>query len=85
MKSIEFTPVEKSFFEQSGRNFPTTRIPYIIAPNFPKLGLMTALRFVEWAAENPTGVIQPAHRKNPRAFYQMDAIFIKPLERCKSC
>ncbi len=68
MKSIEFTPVEKSFFEQSGRNFPTTRIPYIIAPNFPKLGLMTALRFVEWAAENPTGVISLPTGKTPEHF-----------------
>ncbi|MCR4964332.1 MAG: 6-phosphogluconolactonase [Bacteroidales bacterium] len=45
-----------------------TNIPYITVENFPTLGLLTALRFLEWAAENPNGVISLPTGKTPEYF-----------------
>lgn len=63
-----FTKVEKSFFDRSGRNTCSTNIPYVIARNFPDLGLLTSLRFLEWVAENPEGVISLPTGKTPEYF-----------------
>jgi glucosamine-6-phosphate deaminase len=60
--------VEKSFFDRSGRKGFTTKTPYVIVQNFPELGLLTALRFLEWAAENPEGVISLPTGKTPEYF-----------------
>ena len=68
MKKNSLSPVEKSFFEHSNRNITTTKIPYITVDNFPKLGLFTALRFIEWVLENPTGVISLPTGKTPEYF-----------------
>ncbi|HEX2976252.1 MAG TPA: hypothetical protein VHO68_09955 [Bacteroidales bacterium] len=68
MKFNSLTPVEESFFERSGRKSGTTKIPYVIVRNFPELGLLTALRFIEWAAENPNGVISLPTGKTPEYF-----------------
>lgn len=63
-----FTSVERSFFERSGRGDFTTRIPYIVVGNFPALGLLTSLRFLEWVNENPEGVISLPTGKTPEYF-----------------
>ena len=68
MKSEVFSSVEKSFFERSGREGYSTRIPYIVVQNFPDLGLLTSLRFLEWIAENPEGVISLPTGKTPEFF-----------------
>ncbi|MGC9343285.1 MAG: hypothetical protein ACP5E3_11335, partial [Bacteroidales bacterium] len=60
--------VEQRFFELSGQNEITTRIPYILVDNFPKLGFFTALRFLEWVSENPKGVISLPTGKTPEYF-----------------
>ena len=65
---IEYTSVEKTFIEKSGLTEMTTTIPYIVVDNFPKLGLITSLRFLEWAAENPEGVISLPTGKTPEFF-----------------
>ena len=44
------------------------RIPYITVSNFPDLGLLTALRFLEWVSENPEGVISLPTGKTPEYF-----------------
>ncbi|HLU90496.1 MAG TPA: hypothetical protein VKZ51_11730 [Cyclobacteriaceae bacterium] len=46
----------------------STQIPYITVDNFPKLGLITACRFLEWVAENPEGVISLPTGKTPEYF-----------------
>ena len=43
-------------------------MPYISVENFPKLGLFTALRFIEWVSENPEGVISLPTGKTPEHF-----------------
>ena len=68
MKSIQLTKVEKSFFNSSGRVDYSTMIPYIVVQNFPLLGLLTSLRFIEWVAENPEGVISLPTGKTPEYF-----------------
>ncbi|MCB1195812.1 glucosamine-6-phosphate deaminase, partial [bacterium] len=47
---------------------PTEKIPTIIVDNFPKLGKLAALRFIEWVQENPDGVISLPTRKTPEHF-----------------
>src|SRR5512133_2566664 len=68
MKIKEFTAVEQSFFDRSGRTKYSTRLPYIVVRNFPDLGLLTSLRFLEWVAENPEGVISLPTGKTPEYF-----------------
>jgi len=68
MKSIELSKVEQSFFESSGRSAHSTKTPYIIVHNFPDLGLLTSLRFLEWVNENPEGVISLPTGKTPEYF-----------------
>src|SRR6056297_882726 len=60
--------VEQRFYELSGQDRMTTRIPYIIVDNFPKLGFFTALRFLEWVSENPRGTISLPTGKTPEFF-----------------
>ena len=60
--------VEQSFFARSGRTNMSTKIPYIVVQNFPNLGLFTALRFLEWASQNPEGVISLPTGKTPEHF-----------------
>lgn len=68
MKTQGLTSVEKSFFERSGRMKYSTKMPYIVVQNFPNLGLLTSLRFLEWVAQNPDGVISLPTGKTPEYF-----------------
>jgi glucosamine-6-phosphate deaminase len=70
MKIKGLTSVEQSFFERSGRSEYTTGIPYVVVRNFPELGLLTSLRFIEWVSENPEGVISLPTGKTPEYFIQ---------------
>lgn len=60
--------VEKAFIDESIVKKTESLIPYIIVDNFPKLGLMTSLRFIEWVSENPEGVISLPTGKTPEFF-----------------
>ncbi len=68
MEKSRLSPVEKTFFEKSRIKSITTKIPYITVDNFPKLGLFAALRFIEWVAETPRGVISLPTGKTPEFF-----------------
>ncbi len=68
MNSTLRSPVEQWFFERSDAEKFTTHIPYVLVNNFPELGLLTALRFIEWIAENPEGVISLPTGKTPEYF-----------------
>ncbi len=74
---IQFTNVEKTFIEKSGMDDFSTIIPYIVVDNFPKLGLITALRFLEWVSENPEGVISLPTGKTPEFFIRWTDHMIK--------
>lgn len=68
MNTSNLSPVEQAFFKQAGMDTISTRMPYITVDNFPQLGLFTALRFIEWVAENPNGVISLPTGKTPEHF-----------------
>ena len=76
MKTIGLTSVEKSFLKHSGRTKCSTGIPCIIVRNLPDLGLMTSLRFLEWVAENPDGVISLPIGKTPEYFIRWTTRFL---------
>ncbi len=47
---------------------PSEKIPTIIVDNFPRLGKLSALRFIEWVQNNPDGVISLPTGKTPEHF-----------------
>ena len=68
---IPTSNVEKYYLSLSGRQFiypPTEKIPVIQVANFPMLGQLTALRFLEWVQNNPDGVIALPTGKTPEHF-----------------
>jgi len=65
-----FSAVEKAFIAKSGVVETTTSIPYIITESVPCMGLLMALRFIEWVSENPNGVISLPTGKTPQYFIQ---------------
>ncbi|MFA5138869.1 MAG: glucosamine-6-phosphate deaminase [Elusimicrobiota bacterium] len=56
---------------------PEERIPVIVVENFPALGRLTAMRFLEWVQENPDGVVSLPTGKTPEHF-------IAWVQRCLS-
>lgn len=71
-----FSNVEKKFLEIAGQKTMNSNIPYVTVDNFPKLGFFTALRFLEWAAENPNGVISLPTGKTPEFFIKWTQFII---------
>ncbi len=67
-RSVNNSSVEKAFIQHSGYGHLDTKIPCIIVDNFPKLGLITSLRFLEWVSENPEGVVSLPTGKTPEYF-----------------
>ena len=47
---------------------PEEKIPAIVVENFPALGKLAAMRFVEWVQRNPGGVISLPTGKTPEHF-----------------
>lgn len=68
MSIVELSKVEMAFFERAGRKEISTKLPYVVVNNFPELGLLTALRFIEWVAGNTDGVISLPTGKTPEYF-----------------
>jgi glucosamine-6-phosphate deaminase len=65
---MSFSFVEQHFLKCSNQNKNFDSIPYIISDNFPSLGLLTSLRFLEWVSENPEGLISLPTGKTPEYF-----------------
>lgn len=66
--SWDLSKVEKAFEAEAGLKGKFSKIPYIVVDNFPKLGLFTSLRFIEWVTKNPEGVISLPTGKTPEFF-----------------
>ena len=63
--------VEQFYVERSGYDLvyrPVEKIPCVVVPNFPEMGKLTALRFIEWVQKNPGGVISLPTGKTPEFF-----------------
>ncbi len=74
---FNFSTIEKIFFKESSIQKITTRMPYITVDSFPKLGLLSALSFLEWAAENPNGVVSLPTGKTAQYFLHFVHLILK--------
>jgi glucosamine-6-phosphate deaminase len=68
--------VETAFYNKAGSYEITTFLPYILVENFPRLGMLTALRFLEWVAQNPEGLISLPTGKTPEYFIKWTMHFL---------
>ncbi|RKX76843.1 MAG: glucosamine-6-phosphate deaminase [Spirochaetes bacterium] len=63
--------VEKHALELSGQkmlSYPDEKIVTVVVENFPMLGRLTAVRFLEWVQQNPEGVVSLPTGKTPEYF-----------------
>ncbi|MCE5185787.1 MAG: hypothetical protein LLF76_06645 [Planctomycetaceae bacterium] len=77
---IKLSRVEKIILRKSQYDCfypPTEKIPAIVLPNFPMLGKLTALRFLEWVQQNPGGVVSLPTGKTPEYFIKCVNHFLK--------
>jgi len=71
--------VEAFFLARSGKPLrfaPTEKTGVIEVEDFPALGRLTALRFLEWVLENPEGVISLPTGKTPEYFIKWTCRFL---------
>ncbi len=76
--------VEKHYLEKSKRKLfypPTEKIGVIQVDNFPELGKLTALRFIEWVQQNPEGVISLPTGKTPEHFIKWVTHILKNWDK----
>lgn len=67
----KLTPVETIAVQTSQYTVlypPTEKIPTIVVENFPALGKLAAMRFIEWVQDHPGGVISLPTGKTPEHF-----------------
>ena len=77
------TPVEQAALKTSpfqALYSPTEKIPTIVVDNFPALGKLAALRFIEWAQNNSGGVISLPTGKTPEHFIKWVEHFLKNFD-----
>jgi len=70
-RRVELTPVEQAALRASPFEAiypPTEKLPVIVVNNFPSLGKLAALRFIEWVKANPGGVCSLPTGKTPEHF-----------------
>jgi glucosamine-6-phosphate deaminase len=84
MKTNLFTGVEQTFFNRSERSGYSTKLPYIVVGNFPNLGLLTSLRFLEWVSQNPEGVISLPTGKTPEYFIKWTRKFLQEWDKTET-
>merc|ERR1719311_1177172 len=70
-KEVHSSNVEKHLIASSSfdaQYAPREKIRAVVVDNFPALGKASALRFLEWAQQNPTGVCSLPTGKTPEYF-----------------
>jgi len=71
--------VEEIFLSASGEKLcysPAEKVGVIVVDNFPMLGKLTALRFLEWVQKNSGGVVSLPTGKTPEHFIKWVTQFI---------
>lgn len=71
--TIKLTPVEQRFLAASPFDIfypPVEKIRVIVVDNFPDLGKLAAMRFLEWVQAHPGGVISLPTGRTPEYFIQ---------------
>ena len=76
MVNKNLSQVESYFTDNNKILKQLTNIPYLVVDNFPDLGLITSLRFLEWILENPHGVISLPTGKTPEYFIKWTHYFL---------
>ena len=84
MISQEFSRVEEIFLNQAGIENMSTQMPYVTVENFPKLGMLASLRFLEWVAQNPNGVISLPTGKTSEYFIKYTHFFMENWDNKKA-
>ncbi len=83
-RNEELSNVEKVYLEKSGKKLfyaPTEKARIIQVGNFPELGRLTALRFLEWVLENPGGVISLPTGKTPEHFIKWVTYYLNNWQK----
>ncbi len=86
-KSTAQSTVEQIWLAKSGRKlfYPDKeRIGIIEVDNFPALGKLIALRFLEWVQQNPEGVIALPTGKTPEHFINWVALYLKQWDQAET-
>ena len=76
--------VEKIYLQKSGKKLkyePTEKAGIIQVSNFPELGRLAALRFLEWVKENPEGVISLPTGKTPEHFIKWVTYYLNNWQK----
>jgi glucosamine-6-phosphate deaminase len=73
----QLSNVERHFFSMNPTKWDKVFMPYVLVDNFPQLGLLTALRFLEWVSQNPEGVISLPTGKTPEYFIKWTSFLLK--------
>jgi len=77
---MDLSKVEENFLKRGGyelRYEPEEKIGVVTVENFPLLGKLTALRFIEWVQANPGGVVSLPTGKTPEFFIKYCLHYIK--------
>lgn len=74
-----YSKVEEIAVERFGKRmmYPYERIKVLEVPNFPSLGKLVSLRFIEWLQLNPEGVISLPTGKTPEYFIKWTEFYLK--------
>ncbi|MCM8762211.1 MAG: 6-phosphogluconolactonase, partial [Candidatus Omnitrophica bacterium] len=74
-----YSKVEDIAVERFGKAllYPYERIKTLEVPNFPSLGKLVSLRFIEWLQLNPEGVISLPTGKTPEYFIKWTEFYLK--------
>lgn len=83
MTNFYFTKTEKAFLDEVNAGKISARMPYITVESFPKLGLLSALSFLEWVNENPKGVISLSTGKTAQYFLKFLHQFLENWDDVK--
>ena len=78
-KSGQISKVENIALTQSKQKLiysPEEKIGVIVVNNFPALGKLAALRFLEWVQNNPEGVVSLPTGKTPEFFLKYVTHFL---------
>ncbi len=81
----EVSEVEKAFIAENPFPEKNNRIKYLVTENFPLLGLLTSLRFLEWCSSNPEGNISLPTGKTPEYFIKWTSFFLENWDTKKAC
>lgn len=79
--------VEEIALKKSGHKLvypPAEKTGVIVVDNFPALGKLTALRFLEWVQENPGGVISLPTGKTPEYFIKWVKRYLSSWEEAET-